>query len=84
MAGNNPAAHHSRPAAVVSIVRRFLHAKPDGTPRLGPASILNDFNEFKTALAQVAMASKLTLEETDPFRDDRSYLTLLTEFLKSA
>ena len=84
LAGNDPASHHSHPNNVIAIVRRFLHTKPDGTPLPGASSILSDFNDFKSAMPVLASSLKFTNDETDPYRDYRTYMTLLTEFLKSA
>lgn len=81
---NDPAVHHNRPADLIAIVRRFLHTKPDGTPFPGAASILRDFKIFKSALPKLASSLKITADETDPYRDYRTYLSLLTEFLISA
>ena len=84
LAGNDPDAHHGRPEEIIRIVRRYLHARPDGTPLPGAARMLADFNRFKEALPELAAALDIAPSEIDPYLDYRSYVWLLAEFLKVA
>lgn len=78
LAGNDPEPHHGKPQELIRIVRRYLHLRPDGTPLPGAARMLEKFNSFKAALPGLDIAP----DEIDPYRDYRTYLWLLTEFLR--
>lgn len=84
LAGNDPEAHHNRPKEVIRIVRRYLHARPDGTPLPGAARILERFNNFKAALPSLATALEIATDEVDPFREYRTYIWLMAEFIRTA
>jgi hypothetical protein len=82
LAGNDPVSHHGKPEEVIRIVRRYLHARPDGTPLPGAARIIEKFAAFKAALPALAAGLEITTEEIDPYREYRIYLWLLAEFLR--
>ena len=84
LAGNDPQAHHGRVEDVTRIVRKYLHARPDGTPLPGAARILSEFARFKRSLPALAKELHLEPDEIDPYHDYRVYLDLLTEFLRQA
>ena len=84
LAGNDPQAHHGRVEDVTRIVRKYLHARPDGTPLPGATRIMSEFARFKTSLPALAKELHLEPDETDPFHDYRVYVDLLAEFLRQA
>lgn len=84
LAGNDPEAHHGRPEEVIRLVRRYLHAKPDGEPLPGPARIVKEYRHFKHQLPQMASALHIAPDEIDPFREYRTYVALLSEYLSLA
>ena len=84
LAGNDPQAHHGRIEDVARIVRKYLHARPDGTPLPGATRILSEFTRFKKSLPALARELHLAPDEIDPYHDYRVYLDLLAEFLRQA
>jgi hypothetical protein len=83
LSGNDPASHHGRPEEVVKIVRRYLHVRPDGRPLPGAARILEEMRNFQAALPALAAALDIALSETDSYREYRTHLALLVEYLKA-
>lgn len=81
LAGSDPFAHHGQPREVIRIVRRYLHAHPDGTPLPGAARILADFERFQASLPQIAAALHLQADEIDAFQEYRTYIDVLAAFL---
>jgi hypothetical protein len=81
VAGNDPTAHHGRPAEVIRIVRGFLHVRPDGSQLPGAAHISDTFERFKADLPKLAAALNIGADELDPLRDYRDYVAILAEFL---
>ena len=84
LAGNDPEAHHGKPGEVIRIVRRYLHERPNGTPLPGAGRILARFELFKAALPDLSSVLEITPDEVDPFRDYRTYMWLMAEFIRSA
>jgi hypothetical protein len=84
LAGNDPEAHHGRVKNIISLVRKYLHKRPDGTPLPGASRILQEFERFKLSLPALAHALDLESDEIDPFTNYRVYLDILVEFLKQA
>jgi len=80
VAANDPAAHHDDPNEVIRIVRRFLHARPDGSQLPGAAHIGRAFAQFKLELPSLASALNIAKNEIDPFRDYRHFVKLLEQF----
>ena len=84
MAGNDPIPHQDKPEEVIRLVRRYLHARPDGTPLPGAAALLREFLVFKRELPAVGARVGLATREIDAFKEYRTYFELLTEFLRLA
>lgn len=80
-AGSDPAAHGGDPTEVIRIVRRFLHARPDGSQLPGAASIRDAFARFKSDVPKLAADLSIAADEIDPLRDYRDYVALLRAFL---
>lgn len=83
LAGNDPEAHHGGSDEVIGIVRRYLHAHPDGTPLAGANRMLAEHKRFKAELPALAAALHIEPEELDPYREYRTYVWLLAEFLRA-
>ena len=84
LSGNDPQAHYGRVDDVIRIVRKYLHARPEGRPLPGATRMLAEFNRFKSALPKLAHELQLELHEIDPYREYRVYLDVLVEFLRQA
>jgi hypothetical protein len=84
LAGNDALAHHGRPEAVIELVRRYLHTRPDGKTLPGSTRIVAEFQRFKSKLPELAAALEIAPHEIDPYRDYRVYIGLIAEFLKIA
>lgn len=82
--GNDPDCHHGRPEEVIRIVRRYLSVRPDGSPLPGAARFIDEFNDFKLALPDLATEFHFKRDEIDLLREYRDYMALLTAFLNRA
>jgi len=83
LGGNDPAAHHSNPQEVIRIVRNFLHRAPGGGIVPGPARLGEEFDRFNSELPTAARRIGFKLEEIGGFKDYRTFLWSVAEFLKS-
>ena len=82
--GNDPLPHHDRPEEVIRACRRYLAARPDGTPLPGATRIQFEFERFKGALPTLAANLDIAPGEIDAYRDYPDYLALMTAFLNEA
>jgi hypothetical protein len=83
LGGNDPAAHHTEPAAVIRIARNFLHRAPTGGLLAGPARLARDFARFKDEVPEIAERIGFEANEVGGLRDYPTYAWCVAEFLKS-
>ena len=84
LAGNDPAAHHGQPEEVIRAVRRYLHAGPDGTTLPGATRIAGEFKRFQAMLPELGEALGIAPDEMHPYREYKTYLVLLEQYLSLA
>lgn len=84
LAGNDPEAHHGRLEEIVRVIRRYLHQRPDGSTLPGPERLLAEFGSFGVWLNERAKRLHLKSDDIHPFKEYRTYMALLTEFLRLA
>ncbi len=83
LGGNDPLAHKREPEEVVKIVRKYLHAGPDGIPAPGAANILGRLARFKRELPAIASGLNLETSELDIIADYRTFVHALVWFVKN-
>ena len=83
LGGNDPTAHHAGAAAVIRIVRNFLHRTPTGGLLAGPAKLARDFARFKTEVPGIAERIGFEATEIGGLRDYPTYVWCVAEFLKA-
>ena len=80
LGGNDPAAHHGNPSAVVRILRDSLHRYPSGQLLPGAAHLNVILRQFYADLPGLARAARLTMDEVHPFRGYRNFLDMVRAF----
>ena len=83
MGGNDPSAHHSNPQDVIRIVRNYLQRAPSGGILAGPARLAENFGRFRAEVPEIARRIGFEPREIGGFRDYRTFLWCVAEFLKS-
>jgi hypothetical protein len=83
LAGNDPAIHNRDPLEVIRIVRRYLHATPEGRVLPGAARFGELFEKFRSDLPNIAEQYNIGLKECDPFRDYATYMAFMVEFVRT-
>lgn len=83
LGGNDPAAHRADPAAVIRIVRNYLHRAPTGGILADPTKLARDFGRFKTELPEIAERIDFDTNEIGGLKDYPTYVWCVAEFLKS-
>jgi hypothetical protein len=83
LGGNDPSAHHSNPQDAIRIVRNFLQRTPSGGILAGPARLAENFGRFRAEVPEIARRIGFEPREIGGFRDYRTFLWCVAEFLKS-
>jgi hypothetical protein len=81
LAGNDAVPHGGKAEEVIRLVRRHLHEGPEGIQLPGAKAMIDEFHDFKRMLPDLAAALHNSPDEIDPFREYRSYVSLLAEYL---
>ncbi len=84
LGGNDPDAHHGEPTALIRIMRDFLDVSPTGGPLPGPAKLADTFALFTTRLPALAQEIEHLPDEIGGFKNYRTFLWCVAEFLKRA
>jgi hypothetical protein len=84
LSGSDPDAHHGQTDDVIRLVRRYLHTRPDGKPLPGAKRMAQEFRLFQAAIPGIAASLEFDSDEIDPYRDYRTYLLLVMEYLRFA
>jgi hypothetical protein len=81
LGGNDPSAHENDPAAVVRIVRDFLHETPSGEILPGAQALIGHFEVFKAQLPEKAQQIRHQPDEVSGFSNYRTYLWCVKAFV---
>ena len=80
LAGNDPKDHADNPENVIRIIRDHLHTYPAGKLLPGAEHVSRLLNEFRDDLPTLAKATRLSIDEVDPYRGYRNFMSLLEGF----
>lgn len=84
LGGNDPDAHHADPSQLIRVVRNFLDTSPAGAPLPGPTRLAESFALFAAGLPALAREIEHRPQEVGGFKNYRTYLWCVGEFLKRA
>jgi hypothetical protein len=84
LGGNDPDAHHGEPSGIIQIVRDFLHRSPDDELLPGPAHLVAVFGPFRAACPDIAQRALHEPHEIGGFKNYRTFVWCVAEFLKQA
>ena len=82
LGGNDPSAHKDDPMKVIDIVRKYLHLSPKGELLEGTKQFVAAYADFQKKLPSIASGIGFDRDEVKGFKNYRTFLWCIAEYLK--
>ena len=81
LGGNDPDHHDDDPEKIVAAVRNFIRFGKDGAPLPGAKFMINEFQNFKSEIFNIAKRRRIARDEVSSLRGYSDFVLFISEYL---